>query len=69
MARASANNARISLVLLLAINLFNYIDRSVLAAVEPEIGRAFFGDAGDDAATLAKTGSLATAFIITYMLA
>src|SRR5262245_33188859 len=29
--------ARSALLLLLAINLFNYIDRQVLAAVEPEI--------------------------------
>src|SRR5437763_1750354 len=29
--------ARAALILLLAINLFNYIDRQVLAAVEPEI--------------------------------
>src|SRR4051794_19417813 len=59
--------ARKALVLLLAINLFNYIDRFVLAAVEPKIARTFFGESSD-AETLAKTGSLATAFIITYML-
>ncbi len=61
--------ARVSLALLLAINLFNYVDRQVLAAVEPEIGKTFFGAAADDSATLAKTGSLATAFLVSYMLA
>jgi len=61
--------ARSALILLLGINLFNYIDRYVLAAVEPQIARAFFGGAASDAETLAKTGSLATAFIVSYMLA
>ena len=31
--------ARSAFALLLAINLFNYIDRQVLAAVEPEIAK------------------------------
>ena len=31
-----------ALALLLAINLFNYIDRYVLAAVEPAIRKHFF---------------------------
>ena len=35
--------ARAALVLLLSINLFNYIDRTVLAAVEPRISETFFG--------------------------
>jgi MFS family permease len=35
--------ARSALGLLLLINLFNYIDRQVLAAVVPEIRQAFFG--------------------------
>src|SRR5438874_9578370 len=64
----SARSARFALALLLAINLFNYIDRYVLAAVEPEIGHEFFSLAPDDPATLEKTGSLATAFLISYML-
>jgi MFS family permease len=34
--------ARSALILLIAINLFNYIDRQVLAAVEPEIRETFF---------------------------
>jgi MFS family permease len=58
--------ARPALVLLLLINLFNYIDRYVLAAVEPNIAHDFFGKT-EDAATLAKMGSLATAFLISYM--
>jgi MFS family permease len=59
--------ARTALGLLLAINLFNYIDRFILAAVEPNIRAAFFA-AGDPNA-MAKTGTLAPAFLITYMLA
>src|SRR5438270_13400727 len=64
-----APGARLSLMLLLSINLFNYIDRYVLAAVEPEIGKTFFGAGSDNSAALAKTGSLATAFLVSYMLA
>ena len=54
-----------ALGLLLAINLTNYIDRYVLAAVEPNIRAAFF--APNDPNAMAMTGSLATAFLITYM--
>ena len=36
--------ARSALVLLLAINLFNYIDRQVLAAVVPGVRRAFLSN-------------------------
>lgn len=56
-----------ALALLLAINLFNYLDRYILAAVEPEIRRAFF--APDDPDAMAKTGLLATAFLVTYLVA
>ena len=62
----SASSGWGALSLLLAINLFNYIDRQVLAAVEPEI-RATFFSAGDMNA-MTKTGFLGTAFLITYML-
>ena len=55
-----------ALALLLGINLFNYIDRYVLAAVEPEI-RAFFFTPGDPNA-MAVSGLLGTAFFVTYML-
>jgi MFS transporter, Spinster family, sphingosine-1-phosphate transporter len=54
-----------SLMLLLGINLFNYIDRQVLAALEPDI-RATFFSAGDLNA-MAKTGLLGDAFLVTYM--
>lgn len=60
-----APGARSALLLLLAINLFNYIDRYILAAVEPEIRRTFF--APDDPEAMAKTGALATAFLLSYM--
>jgi len=58
--------ARLSLALLLAINLFNYIDRQILAAVLPEIGRELL--AGDLNAEQ-KKGWLATAFLVSYMVA
>ncbi len=59
--------ARTALTLLLAINLFNYIDRQLLSAVEPQI-RATFFSAGDLNA-MAKTGALGMVFLVTYMLA
>ena len=59
--------ALIALALLLAINLFNYIDRQVLAAVEPQIRETFF--AASDRNAMAITGVLGTAFLVTYMLA
>ncbi|HKD19605.1 MAG TPA: MFS transporter [Thermoanaerobaculia bacterium] len=43
---ATAPAARRALVLLLLINLFNYVDRQVLAAVVPSIQKTFFGGAG-----------------------
>lgn len=55
-----------ALALLLGINLFNYIDRYVLAAVEPEIRAAFF--LPDDPNAMAVSGLLGTAFFVTYML-
>jgi MFS family permease len=63
-----ASVARNSLILLLTINLFNYLDRYILAAVEPEIRKAFFAH-DDPSVAMAKTGSLASAFLVTYMLA
>jgi MFS family permease len=57
--------ARAAVALLLAINLFNYIDRYVLAAVESKIAEDLLP--GDPNA-LAKMGSLATAFIVSYMI-
>ena len=58
--------ARIALALLLAINLFNYIDRQVLAAVEPDIRRTLLPFAANPKA---KMGLLSGAFTVTYMLA
>jgi MFS family permease len=59
--------ARSALVLLVAINLFNYIDRFVLAAVEPNIRASFFLPGDPNA--MAMTGLLAPAFLVTYMFA
>ncbi len=56
-----------ALALLLGINLFNYLDRYVLAAVEPELRKEFF--APGDPAALAATGSLALWFLVSYMIA
>jgi predicted MFS family arabinose efflux permease len=69
--------ARMALALLLTINLFNYIDRQVLAAVEPSIRAEFFPDTEDPQTGEKKEqvegytlmGLLSTAFLVTYMLA
>jgi MFS family permease len=57
--------ARSALLLLLAINLLNYMDRQVLAAVEPDIRASFFSS--NDPNAMAKTGWLGSAFLLTYM--
>lgn len=62
----AARNAGLSLALLLAINLFNYIDRQVLAAVEPNISREFFPEGSDRGDLL--MGLLPSAFMVSYML-
>ena len=67
MARERKPGAITALTLLISINLFNYIDRQILAAVEPEIRGTFFRS--DDPNAMAMTGALATAFLVTYMLA
>jgi predicted MFS family arabinose efflux permease len=54
-----------ALALLLGINLFNYIDRQILAALEPEIRSTFF--APNDPNAMTRTGLLGDAFLITYM--
>ena len=56
---------RTALALLLGINLFNFIDRYVLASVEPEV-RAHFFAANDPHAHL-LSGSLGSAFLWSYM--
>jgi MFS family permease len=63
--RTMMTGARNALFLLLAINLFNYIDRQVLAALEPNIRASFF--AADDVNAMTMTGLLGDAFFVTYM--
>jgi MFS transporter, Spinster family, sphingosine-1-phosphate transporter len=60
------SGARIALALLLGINLFNYIDRYILAAVLPQIKHDFLaGDPNQNG----KAGLLFPAFLISYMCA
>src|SRR5881392_4470896 len=59
------SDARTALFLLLAINLFNYIDRQILAALEPDIRASFF--AANDVNAMTKTGLLGDAFFVTYI--
>jgi MFS transporter, Spinster family, sphingosine-1-phosphate transporter len=63
--KKTMSSVRAALFLLLAINLFNYIDRQVLAALEPDIRASFF--AADDVNAMTKTGLLGDAFFVTYM--
>ena len=53
--------------LLLAINLLNYVDRYVLAAVEPHVREDLFPDGGANVNKL--MGLLPTAFLLSYMIA
>src|ERR1700730_2270923 len=64
--KKALSSARTALFLLLGINLFNYIDRQILAALEPDIRASFF--AGGDANAMTKTGLLGDAFLVTYMI-
>jgi MFS transporter, Spinster family, sphingosine-1-phosphate transporter len=58
------SGARTALALLLGINLFNYIDRYILAAVLPQIKHDFLaGDPNQNG----KAGLLFPAFLISYM--
>ncbi len=50
---ATLPGARGALALLLFINLFNYLDRQVLAAVVPDIRQTFFNSPGSSTASLA----------------
>jgi MFS family permease len=61
--------ANLALALLIVINLFNYIDRQVLAAVEPEIRKELFPDNPDSRLAMARMGWLSSAFLVTYMIA
>jgi MFS family permease len=58
--------ARPALILLLAINLFNYIDRYILAAVLKPIEDDLLPANGENNGTL--LGALSMAFMVTYML-
>jgi MFS family permease len=64
--KKSISGAHSALFLLLGINLFNYIDRQILAALEPEIRATFF--AAGDVNAMTKTGLLGVAFFVTYMI-
>src|SRR5579864_2274433 len=61
----SRSSARISLGLLVTLNLFNFIDRYILAAVEPSIRATFFSP--NDPNAMWWTGTLSTAFAVSYM--
>src|SRR5882724_5896028 len=63
--KKTMSGAHSALFLLLAINLFNYIDRQILAALEPDIRGTFF--AANDVNAMTKTGLLGDAFFVTYM--
>jgi MFS transporter, Spinster family, sphingosine-1-phosphate transporter len=62
----SRTSARISLGLLVGVNLFNFVDRYVLAAVEPSIRATFFSP--NDPNAMWWSGTLGTAFVVSYML-
>jgi MFS transporter, Spinster family, sphingosine-1-phosphate transporter len=75
----STRRATLALTLLVLINLFNYIDRQVLAAVEPDIRKELLPDlsgaqTGADGSVEESEdakfwmGWLATAFLLSYML-
>lgn len=69
--------AWLALGVLVLINLFNYIDRQVLAATEPSIRAEFFpnevdaqsGKVRENPIAKGRMGLLSTAFLITYMVA
>jgi MFS family permease len=60
--------AKWALALLLAINLFNYIDRQILNATLPKIKRDTSIFAPDATFVNFKLGALTTAFMVAYML-
>lgn len=61
------SRATLALCLLLAINMFNYVDRYVLASVEKDVRAEFFE--ADDHNAKRDTGFLSTAFLLSYMVA
>src|SRR5712664_261042 len=64
--KKSISGAHGALLLLLGINLFNYIDRQLLAALEPDIRATFF--TSSDVNAMTKTGLLGDAIFVTYMI-
>src|SRR6478752_2654006 len=64
-AKTAVPGARVALALLLSINLLNYIDRYILAAVEPAVQKHFFPTNPPNAELW--MGSLATGFTVCYM--
>src|ERR1041385_131448 len=72
------SRATVALTLLVLINLFNYIDRQILAAVESSIEDTIFPESKYprdsvtkerlDKTIEGKMGSLNTAFLVSYML-
>src|SRR5262245_41305580 len=64
-APTTQGTARLALGLLLTINMFNYIDRQVLAAVELPISQELLPD---DPRAEEKMGMLVSAFMFSYML-
>jgi MFS transporter, Spinster family, sphingosine-1-phosphate transporter len=64
--QAPLPGARLALILLLSINLFNYIDRFVLAANVSAIERQLLPEGG--ANNKERLGNLAMAFMVSYML-
>lgn len=62
--RGTVPGASIALGLLLAINMFNYIDRQNLSAVEPKIEAEL---TPDDPHAKKKMGALSLAFMVAYM--
>jgi MFS family permease len=68
--RRASPRARVAILLLLSINLLNYIDRFVLAAVEPRIREDIVLRANPaEQNPKGKTGLLFTVFLVSYMAA
>src|SRR5207249_12081212 len=63
--KKSISGANGALLLLLGVNVFNYIDRQILAALDPDVRASFF--APDDVNAVTKTGLLGDAFLVAHM--
>src|SRR5256885_6910426 len=74
--RVSRRTAAVSLLLLLAINMFNYVDRQALSAAEPNIRKDILHEpasAGGGPSTApsavhakTRTGTIYAAFVLSY---